>query len=138
MSGGLIEPRRGQRDLDLGDGKTPLKLWYPPGAIYRLLEELKVDIPFHRLSELNDHLTPRTLPIFLWAGRLWEDRDLKVQEIRERVDWAPVSLVKVNQVVQEAMGASMLAQDQEEETGPDPTKPPPTDDGGGATPSGLH
>lgn len=134
---GLIEPGRGKRDLDLGDGGTPLKLWYPPGAIYRLCEKLELKIPIMKLATLvNDHLTPQTLATFIWAGRLWEDRNAKVEEIRERLDWTHASLVDITNEVGRSVLDSMFAQEAGQDE-PDPT-PIPGGSGAGEKSSGLH
>jgi len=84
----MIEPDRGKFELDLGDGGEKVVLWYPPGALRALCKELQLELPLSKILELVEvHLTPTTLPWFVWAGLLWSDRKRKVEPIEERL-WA--------------------------------------------------
>ncbi len=134
----MIEPDRGKVDLDLADGKTPLKLWYTPGAIRLLCKALGVDLPLGRVLELlTKHLTPASLATFIWAGRLWEDRKLSVEPIVDRLDWCARPLEQLTAEVQTIVYLGLTGRMINEEVvaeSPDP-KAPTVETGAGTTPS---
>ncbi len=134
----MIEPDRGKVDLDLADGKTPLKLWYTPGAIRLLCKALGIDLPLGRVLELlTKHLTPASLATFIWAGRLWEDRKLSVEPIVERLDWCALPLEQLTAEVQTIVylgltGRAISVGGADERTDP---KAPTAEPGAGTMPS---
>lgn len=129
----MIEPDRFKLDLDLADGRSPLKLWFCNGAVRRLQIalnssrdsrlpplELKLSSIF---NDLVDNFNAETLATYIWAARLWEKRDLKVDEIIERLDVAPVSVVDVSNVVLRAIFLGLTGHEMREDKPADPPRP---------------
>ena len=136
----MIEPDRGQKDLDLDDGNPPLKLWYTPGAVRLLCKAIgQEELPLGRILELlTQHMTPKTLPHYIWAGLLWHNRKAVVETIQERIDWCPRPLDQITFDVQVILylgltGKALVDTGGDDAKSPDPEAPAVS--GRGKTPS---
>lgn len=135
-------------ELDLYDGNPPLLLWYPTGALRELCEKAEIEVDLTQVSQLiQRYLTPKTLLLYVWAGRLWEERGLLPESLRERVEYSsrrPV--LEISALVRRAIVRS-LSGDVDDDAGEEPKEgadpPPPTALNGeagptsSATPSGT-
>jgi hypothetical protein len=114
----MIDADRGKVELDLQDGEPALVLWYPNGALRAIEKAIGKHMTFGKqLGEsLDANLTTDTLPVYVAAGRLWEDRNFKPDaHLRERLDWTRRPVAEIYQVVSRAMYAGL--------TGEEPRKP---------------
>lgn len=138
----MIPSDRGRVMLDLEDGQPPLKLWYPHLAMEAIDSALGVSTPYADSGRfVEELLTPRALPIFIWAGRLWEDENLQLDVIKKRMRKNERPQLLVVKEVRRALVLSLSGKDpdaeaptEEEDEPADP--PPPTMNGAGVTPSG--
>jgi len=124
----MIAPDRGRVELDLHDDKPPLLLWYPNGALAALEEKLGVSIEYaESLRWCRDLLRPSTLSVFIWAGRLWQEPELRHDSLRTRVGFAPRVQTEVVATVRRALILGLSGRDVDDdeptETLPDPQAP---------------
>ena len=133
----MIAPDRGRVELDLHDSQPPLLLWYPPAALVALSERLGVDVSFSESQKfLIDLLTPKALVTFVWAGRIWEERDLRPESLRDRVGFTPRPSLEVVAVVRRALILALSGKDTGDDEAPEPVDPPKaTVNGAGRVPS---
>jgi len=134
----MIPPDRNRVDLDVGDNGTLLKLWYTPGAIRLLCKALEVDVPLTRVNDLLlSHMKPETLAVFVWAGRLWEDRKTALEPMVDRIDWSPRPLLELTHDVTRAVYLGLTGKDidEEPEGGAQYPQKPAETRGNGAMPS---
>lgn len=125
----MSPPDRGKVALSLGDDQPSLVLWFPPGALAALAEKAGIEIPLtNALGRCLDALTPERLYLYVWAGRLWEERALEPEAVRERVQWAPRGVFKLAEDVTSALILSILERDPraEKRTEADADPPEPT------------
>jgi hypothetical protein len=100
----MIDAERFRVDLDLGDDKPALKLWFNNRALIAISKRLQFDLPLHRAYDvLAEHLLATTLSTYVWAGRLWDNRNITIEEVAARVDDAPLPTNKLVDVVADAM-----------------------------------
>lgn len=133
----MIHPDRGKVILALADDKPDLELWYPNAAVVAICDRAKFDFPLvESMRLIDEHLTSRTLPIYVWAGRLWQNREISFEEIKGRVDWSPRPTLEIVKEVRRAIILCLSGKDTKKEVeaeGP----PAPTVNGTGAMPSAL-
>lgn len=112
----MVPPDRGRVELDLRDEKPPLVLWYPNAALAALCEKLGEKV---RLSQsrrlLDDLLTYETLHLYVWAGRLWEERKASVEAVRERVGWSTLEQFEIMKTVRRALFLAITGSDPDDE-----------------------
>jgi hypothetical protein len=94
---GVTEARK--FELDLLDGKSPLVLWYCNGGLIRLCQKIDFMPPMSQIHTILEKISIDNLPVFVWAGRWWDDRDAKVETIRERIEASPLPFSEIYKVV---------------------------------------
>ena len=91
-------------------------LWYPLGALRLLSEKAGFDVPLSEAERfVGDLLTAKTLPIFVWAGRLWEQRDLKVEDVQAKIEWSSRPALELLMDVRRALILGLTGRDTKEE-----------------------
>jgi len=110
----MVPPDRGKAELALGDDKPPLVLWFPLGALRLLSEKAGFDVPLSDATKfIHELLTPQTAALFVWAGRLWEERGLKLEDVQQLVEWCPRPPLEIAGDIRTALIRSMSGADPE-------------------------
>lgn len=134
----MVAPDRGRVELDLRDDRPPLVLWFPNAAISELCKKLGEKVAVSRSRRLIDELlTYESLHLYVWAGRLWEDRKASVDEMRERVGWSSLEQFEIMKAVRRALFLAITGSDPSDEPAEEPADPqkPTALNGAGTMPS---
>ena len=103
----MTGPDNGETSLEIAGKERVLR--YPCGALYSLQQQLEDDSGIQGASFLVSRIKPDTLALFVWAGLLHEDRMVKLDDVREFIDWqTPDSIQKIYNAVTIAWQGSVV------------------------------
>lgn len=131
----MIHPDRGKLELSLGDDKPTLELWFSNAALVAICDRAGFEVPLSESMRLVDeHLIPRNLAIYIWAGCLRRNLEIPFEEIQDRVRWTTRPTLEILKDVRRALILGLVGKDPEKER-EEADPPKPAVNGAGGPPS---
>lgn len=102
----MTGPDNGEAVLEIQGERWVLR--YPCGALVALQAAFgQPDGSVDDAARLVQDLKPSNVALFVWAGRLHEDRGLELDDVRKAIDWGETPILAVINAISDAWTLSL-------------------------------